>query len=73
MTKEEAKAYIERYELVNEVTAEEARRMSFEEKLRLTATLYWAAKRLGWQEKLREGEEEVRDRWQVLREKLGCL
>lgn len=73
MTKDEAKAYIERYELVNAATAEEARRMSFEEKLRLTAVLYWAARDLGWQEKLREGEEEVWERWQMLRERLGCL
>ena len=73
MTKDEGRQYLERYRLVNEVTAEETRRMSFEEKLRLTAVLYWAAKDLGWQEKLREGEEEVWERWQLIRERLGCL
>jgi hypothetical protein len=73
MTKDEGKAYLERYRLVNEFTAEESRRMSPEEKFRLTAIMYWAAKDFGWQEKLREGEEEVWERWQVLREKMGCL
>ncbi|HKV42817.1 MAG TPA: hypothetical protein VJX67_26700 [Blastocatellia bacterium] len=72
MTRDEARAYVDRYNLVNKVTAEESRRMSPAEKLRLTAIMYWAAKDLGWQEKLREGEEEVWERWQVLRERLGC-
>jgi hypothetical protein len=57
VTKEEARACVEGYELANEFTAEEGRRMLFEERPRLTATLHWAAKRLGWQEKFREDEE----------------
>ena len=71
MTKEEARQFKERWKLVNDFTDEEARRTPPEVKLRQTALLYEAAHAFGWTEKLREGEEEVRERWRRLKEFYG--
>ena len=69
MTKEEARLFKKRWELVNEVTIEEARRTPVSVKLRQLALMYEAGQMLGWVEGLREGEEEVRERWRLLKEK----
>lgn len=71
MTKEEARQFKERWKLVNDFTDEEARRTPPEVKLRQTALLYEAAHAFGWAEKLREGEDEVRERWRRLKEFYG--
>ena len=71
MTKEEAEQFRARWKLVNDFTDEEARRTPLEVKLRQTALLYGAAHAFGWAEKLREGEDEVRERWRRLKEFYG--
>lgn len=71
MTREEAERFKARWRLVNDFTDEEARRTPPEVKLRQTALLYEAADAFGWAEKLREGEDEVRERWRRLKEFYG--
>jgi hypothetical protein len=71
MTREEAEQFKARWKLVNDFTDEEARRTPPEVKLRQTALLYEATHAFGWAEKLREGEEEVRERWRRLKEFYG--
>lgn len=68
MTKDEARAFKSRWELVNRVTAEETRRTPVEIKLRQLAQMYEAGQALGWAGGLKDGEEEVRERWRRLRE-----
>ncbi len=70
MTKEEAREFKERWRLVNEATIEEARNTPPSVKLQQLALMYEAAKRFGWIEKLREGEEEVHERWRLLKERM---
>ena len=71
MTKDEARQFTERWRLVNEFVTEEVRRTPPEVKLQQLAVLYAAGRTLGWTEKLATGEDEVRERWRVLKEKLG--
>lgn len=58
MTREEAEAFKTRWREVNELTDEELRRLT---------GLFRTARALGWEERLREGEDEVRDRWRSLK------
>lgn len=69
MTKEEARQFKERWQLVNQVTIEEQRRTPVSVKLQQLALMYEAGQVLGWAEQPREGEEEVRERWRRLKEK----
>ncbi len=71
MTKDEARQFTERWRLVNEFVAEEVRHTPPDVKLRQLSVLYAAGRTLGWTEKLKTGEEEVRERWRELKEKLG--
>lgn len=66
MTKAEAKAWKARWEAVNQFEREELRRTPPEVKLRQLAALMLTARALGWEEKLSEGTEEVRERWRRL-------
>jgi hypothetical protein len=68
MTKEEAEQFKARWKLVNDFTAEEARLAPPELKLRQVALLYEVARALGWADALREGEDEVHERWRRLKE-----
>jgi hypothetical protein len=68
MTTEEARQFKARWKLVNDFTDEEARRTPPEVRLRQTALLYEAAQTFGWADALREGEEDVRERWRRLKE-----
>ncbi len=70
MTKEEAYRFKERWKLVNEATIEEARRTPLAVKLHQLALMYEAGQALGWTEALGEGEDEVRERWRRLKERL---
>jgi hypothetical protein len=70
VTKEEARQFKERWKLVNEVTIEEARRMPVSFKLQQLTLMYEAGQTLGWHKTLKEGEDEVRERWRRLKEKL---
>lgn len=71
MDKQQAIDFRERWQLVNAKLAEEARTTPVEIKLRQLAVMVEAAHALGWTEKLREGEEELRERWRRLKEKYG--
>jgi hypothetical protein len=71
LTKEEARRFQERWRLVNARTIQEVRDTAPEEKLRQTAVLFEAAHSLGWVDQLAEGEQAVRARWILLKEKLG--
>lgn len=68
MTKEEASQFKLRWEMVNKITAEEARRIPAVLKLRQLSLMYEAAQKFGWGGVLAEGEEEVRERWRRLKE-----
>jgi hypothetical protein len=63
MTKEEARQFKARWKLVNDFTAEEARRAPLEVKLRQVALLYEVARALGWPGGSEEEVEEERRRW----------
>ena len=70
MTKEEAQQFKARWKLANDAVIEEARRTPASVKLHQLALMYEAGQMLGWDDKLKEGKEEVRERWCLLREKL---
>ncbi|HLG14235.1 MAG TPA: hypothetical protein VJH03_06995 [Blastocatellia bacterium] len=70
MTKEEAHLFKERWRLVNEISNEEARRATVSERLRDLEMLYQFGQAIGWPNQDKE-EEEVRARWNRLREKAG--
>jgi hypothetical protein len=72
MTKEEALLFKARWRLANQRIAEEIRSVEALTKLRQLAAIFAAGKSLGWSERLRSGEEEVRERWRQLREKLNA-
>lgn len=72
MTREEALRFKENWTIVNQVIIEEARRVTLEERLRVLNSLYLSAQSFGWNGQLRAEEDEaIRERWQILREKLG--
>lgn len=68
MNRKDALNYKARWRLVNERTAREAREATPAFKLEQLALMYEAGQQLGWDDGLRAGEEEVRARWQRLRE-----
>ena len=70
LTSEQARAYVRRWELVNEREREELRAMTIDEKLGQVAMLMASAKALGWDERLDAEDAEVRERWRLLRERL---
>ncbi len=69
MTKEEARQFKARWKLVNDVVTEEVRRTPVSTKLQQLAVMYEAGRALGWTSALREDEEEVWERWRLLRER----
>jgi len=71
LTKEEALAFQDRWRLVNEAIIEEIRTTPVETKFRQLGVLVASAYALGWDEKLRQGEEVVRDRWLALKRKFN--
>ena len=71
MTKAEAKAWKANWEAVNELEREELRSTSLETKLcQMVALMQWV-RTFGWQERLAEGEDEVRNRWIRLKKIYG--
>ena len=70
MTKEEALQFKARWKLANEFVIDEARSTPASVKLHQLALMYEAGQLLGWDDALKAGEEEVRERWRLLREKL---
>jgi hypothetical protein len=71
LTKDQARAFRRRWELVAAAEREELRNTSPEIRFRQLAALFATAQSLGWDEALREGEEEVRERWKKLRASFG--
>lgn len=71
MTKEEALLFKSSWRLANERIAEEIRSTPVITKLRQLAAMFAAGESLGWSQRMRVGEEEVRERWQRLREKMN--
>jgi flagellar biosynthesis/type III secretory pathway protein FliH len=69
MTKEEARQFKARWQLVNHAMTEEVRRTPASVKLQQLAVMYEAGQALGWTDALKEGEEGVRERWRRLKEK----
>ena len=63
MTKEQARAFKDRWKLVNEYEKEELRRTPPDLRLQQFNTLLTWTHEFGWTEALAEGEAEVRERW----------
>lgn len=70
ITEEEARAFHERWRLVNAVIDEEIRTTPVDVKLRQLGVMVASAYAMGWDRRLAEGEEEVRERWRILKERL---
>jgi hypothetical protein len=68
LTPAEARAFVERWRLVNTAERAELRATSMAVKLRQLAALMASADQLGWSEALAAEEAEVRERWRRLRE-----
>jgi hypothetical protein len=71
ITKEEALEFRARWAAVNSLQAEETRRTSFSDRLRQLEALVVSGRALGWEDASSTGEEEVRDRWTLLRRRCG--
>ncbi len=69
MTREEARLFKARWQLVNERIDEEIRQTPMEVKFEQMVRLYEFGKTLGWVDKKSRQESEVRARWQRLRNK----
>lgn len=67
LSKAEAHAFRERWRLVNTREIEELRSATPEMRWKQFLTLLAWAREFGWEESLREGEAEVRERWARLR------
>jgi hypothetical protein len=67
LTKTEARAYRERWRLVNALEVEEMRTTPMEVKWQQFNTLLTWARAFGWMDELGKGEAEVRERWARLR------
>jgi hypothetical protein len=70
MTESQARAWRARWKLVNAAEIAELRATKPAEKLRQLAALMASVRQMGWDEALIKGDDEVRDRWRRLREKL---
>ncbi len=67
LTKAEARAFRQRWQLVNAQEADELRHISLEVRWRQFNTLLAWAHEFGWTAALAEGEADVRQRWARLR------
>jgi hypothetical protein len=65
---EEARAFVKRWEAVNEYELRELRSTPIELKLRQLSAMMTLARRLGWNDVLAAEEETARRRWQQLRQ-----
>jgi hypothetical protein len=71
MNRAEARAWKERWQLVNTMEIEELRMTSLDVKLQQLCSMMALARELGWTERRAEGEDEVRERWNRLRKAYG--
>ena len=72
MTKTQAQAFRQRWQMVNDAECEELRRTPPELKLRQLDALFALAGQLGWMPALSAEEAEVRERWNRLRKAYGA-
>jgi hypothetical protein len=63
MIREEAQQYKARYQLLNQISQQENRTRSPEERLHQLAVMFAASRALGWEQPLQEGEATIRSRW----------
>jgi len=70
-TKEQLQERMRQWKLANDYEIEELRRTTPDKKLAQLWTLMMAAREMGWDEKLREEEEQVRALWIKLRKAHG--
>ncbi len=70
MTKAEARAWMDRWRIVNEAEIEELRNTSSEVKFRRLATLMHTARVLNWKTSTEAEDEIVRQRWIRLKRKM---
>lgn len=70
LTKKQAEEFQSRWRLINDTIEEEIRATPVETKLRQLGVMVVSAYALGWDQRLREGEEEVRERWRILKSRL---
>ena len=68
LTPAEARAFVERWRLVNAAERDELRATPVAVKFRQLAALMASVDQLGWSDALAEEEAEVRERWRRLRE-----
>jgi len=71
ISKKEGRAFLRRWRRVNTREIQELRATPMDTKIRQLAALMASVEQLGWTEALREGEAEVRDRWNRLRKAYG--
>lgn len=67
LTQAEARAFRERWRLVNEHEIEELRTTDLETRWRQLNTLFAWGRQMGWGEALTEGDAAVRQRWARIR------
>ena len=67
ITKSEARAFRKRWKILNDAEREELRITPIDKKLEQLAKLIASAKQIGWTKLLAEEEDEVRIRWNKLR------
>jgi hypothetical protein len=67
ISKDEARAFRERWRLINEREMAEVNSASLDLKWQQFNTLLAWSRELGWTEERRKGEAEVRERWMRLR------
>jgi len=68
LSRQEAVLFKKRWEAVNAAEIEELRRTPISKKMQQLASLMASVKELGWYKILSEGEAELRDRWNRLKE-----
>lgn len=71
MTKQEARAFVRRWALVNAREREELRATTPDQKLRQVAALMDSVQLFGWDRALAAEEDEVRSRWARLQRAYG--
>lgn len=66
-----ARHFVDRYRRLARREREELRATPVEVKLRQLCSLFASVDAMGWREALSEGDDEVRRRWQRLRQEVG--
>lgn len=67
ITKTQARAFKKRWEAINARQRDELRKTSYIQKLQKLSALMASVKLMGWDKSISIGEEEVRERWKMLK------